>query len=65
MECPDPMVDPEGYALWCEMHACPTCDGLGEIQTEIDDVRRTCPRCDGCGQDLQDWPATDEEIDGS
>lgn len=21
-DVPDPIGDPEGYALWCEMHAC-------------------------------------------
>ncbi len=51
MECPDPMADYEGYCLWCEMHACTTCDGTGEIDGDEDDFPHTCQTCDGSGVD--------------
>lgn len=58
---PDPMHDPEGYALWCEMHACSVCQGTGEVDGD-DDLPRTCRRCDGSGIDLgpEGEPSADE-----
>jgi hypothetical protein len=49
-EAPDPFLTPEAYALWCEMNACPTCGGLGELEYEDDDVRE-CGTCNGSGLD--------------
>lgn len=49
--CPDPLDDPEGYGLWCEMAACTACDGLGEDDQCEDGGLWTCPRCEGSGID--------------
>jgi hypothetical protein len=43
--CPDPRVDSEGYTLWCELHACTVCDGVGED----DDPPWSCRHCGGSG----------------
>lgn len=49
MDAPDILTDPEGYALWCEMHACPNCDGTGEVEGDFEftDSPVKCPVCDG------------------
>ena len=49
MNAPDPMTDPEGYALWCELHACRTCEGTGEVHGGPYGEERTCGSCDGSG----------------
>lgn len=48
-QTPDPIGDPEGYALWCESQPeCPQCGGTG-VTVLDDDSERECLRCDGCG----------------
>lgn len=49
--CPDPLGDPEGYALYQEMVACQLCDGLGEDWIEDESQPWVCPRCGGTGID--------------
>jgi hypothetical protein len=60
--CPTPLGDSDGYALWCELHACPYCDGVGE---DYDGEGRhwRCKHCAGTGLepgagdgDTEDWP---------
>ena len=46
-DCPSPLEDPEGYALWCELSACTVCDGVGE-DCEDGEIWR-CSHCDGTG----------------
>jgi len=46
---PDPMDDPVGYGLWCELHACTYCDGIGDDYIEDDDSVWVCPHCNGTG----------------
>jgi hypothetical protein len=42
------MEDPQDeYAFWCELNACPSCDGIGED----DDPLFHCEYCDGTGID--------------
>lgn len=50
---PDPMADPEGYELWCELHACDVCGGTGEIEADDIEEWRTCRRCGGSGIDYE------------
>ncbi|MCO6436512.1 MAG: hypothetical protein J5J06_05445 [Phycisphaerae bacterium] len=67
-EAPDPIDDPEGYALWCEMHACRTCEGSGEVfcsdEDEGIDGMRDCYACGGSGIDpasrMPDYDEDDE-----
>lgn len=50
--CPDPIDDPEGYRLWCELHPCTTCYGTGEVPRDsnvTDDLTDDCPECEGTG----------------
>lgn len=49
---PDPVGDPEGYALWIEANCeeCSLCQGSGEVpDPNDDDDITTCPRCNGSG----------------
>lgn len=46
----------DSYVRWCELHACPFCDGVGEDWD--DEVPWTCDHCDGTGLD------PDAEYDG-
>lgn len=56
-QSPDPMADPDGYALWQELHACTLCEGLGEDfhEDEFDPDSGeygkpwVCGRCGGTG----------------
>lgn len=56
---PDPMGDPKGYGLWCELNACPACEGVGEdwLEDEYDiDAGEygkawVCSLCGGTGID--------------
>ena len=57
--CPDPMVDYEGYHLWCEMNACTACDGVGGMCFDDDDMR-ACDHCDGTGIEPYDDEGDDE-----
>lgn len=41
-EAPDPMGDPEGYALWCELHPYPMCEGTGEVMGGDEGIEHTC-----------------------
>lgn len=53
-DAPDPLDDPEGYALYCEMHACRNCDGCGEVCCDEDegiDGVHECHTCGGSGVD--------------
>lgn len=50
---PDPIGDPEGYALWLEANCeeCSLCCGTGEVPDDRygGDEITTCPRCGGGG----------------
>jgi DnaJ-class molecular chaperone len=62
--CPHPMEDPEGYAHWCEMNACPWCYGTGSVDDDrYDDMEMDCPACQGSGIDPSacDPPGDDDE----
>lgn len=50
-ECPDPMADPDGYALWCELHACRTCEGTGDGEQDDNGLEHECRACGGTGID--------------
>ena len=50
---PDPLEDPEGYGLWCESHACETCDGEGGWEDEAGRFHE-CRACGGSGLDYCD-----------
>ena len=55
------MADPDGYALWCELHACEACGGIGEgiledetpgewnEETQSYGVHWVCAACGGSG----------------
>lgn len=49
-DVPDPLIDPEGYALWLEANTeeCTACGGTGEWVDDEDEIR-VCMRCDGFG----------------
>jgi len=44
-DAPNAMEDLEGYLLWCELHRCPACAGVGEE----DDPPWICGVCQGSG----------------
>lgn len=49
-DCPNPMEDPVGYHLWCEMMACEYCHGTGQVDDDrYDDREMDCPACNGSG----------------
>lgn len=48
MSRPDPISDPDGYALWREAHPCTACDGTGEVAGDGDEPGQ-CETCDGTG----------------
>ena len=57
MSIPHPFCEEYGY--WCEQHACPSCDGVGEDyfedawneSTQSYGMAWTCRLCDGSGID--------------
>lgn len=60
--CPDPMFDWEGYMIWCDTHACRTCEGAGEVIAGLSGQwLRECPFCEGSGVDPAFTAIPDED----